>query len=78
MKKVLTNWRYYVLAALTIVALVLLCAEPDINLPFGPWAYIVISTKVLSFATFFGVCKLLRRWEGQGTIPELTNNTPNK
>ena len=78
MKKVLTNWRYYVLAALALVALVLLCADPDTNMPFGPWVYIVVSTKVLSFAAFYAVYKLLRRWEDEGTIPELTNNTPNK
>lgn len=73
MKKILTNWRYYVLIALMLAAMALLGADADDSLPFWEWLYIVASTKILSFAIFYVIYRLAKRWEAQDLIPEITD-----
>lgn len=73
MIKLLLNWRYYVLAVFSIVALFLLCADVSDELPFGAWAYIIVSSKILSVLLFYIVHRLLRYWGHHNRIPEIIN-----
>lgn len=77
MTKLLLNWRYYVLTVLSIVALFLLCADASDELPFGAWAYIIVSSKILSALLFYTVYRLVRYWGHHNRIPEITT-TPDK
>ncbi|WP_294610947.1 hypothetical protein [uncultured Bacteroides sp.] len=77
MKKILTNYRYYVLAALATVAVLGIFAVPIDNLPFACWCYVLISSKVIGFAAAYLSEKLIKRWEKLGTIPELIDAVNN-
>lgn len=72
MKKILTNWRYYVIFAITMTALCLLIADTNDDLPFAQQAYILLSTKLLSAAAFYLLFRLIKLWESRNRIPEMT------
>lgn len=73
MKKILLNYRYYVLVFLAIVAILGIFAVPIDELPFTYWCYTLISSKVVGFAAAYIFVKLINRWEKLGTIPEFTD-----
>ena len=72
MKKILANYRYYVLAALVAIAMIGILSEPSECLSAKDWFCILISSKVIGFSALYIMAKLVRRWERKGTIPELT------
>lgn len=67
MKKVLCNYRYYVLLALFSMAVVMLCAESETD----DLVTLVFKLMAFVFATSGGY--LLVRWDVTGKIPELSN-----
>lgn len=77
MKKILTNYRYYVLFVLVMVAMFGIFSVPVDDLPFALWLYTLVSSKVIGFSAAYIIAKLIKRWEKQGTIPELMNAVNN-
>ena len=77
MKKILTNYRYYVLFVFGLITLLGIFATPLDELPDGQWWYTLISSKAIGFGAGYVWVKLTKRWEKQGTIPELTDFTEN-
>ena len=71
MKKILTNYRYYVLFVLVTVAMFGIFSVPVDDLPFVQWLYTLVSSKVIGFGAVYIIAKLTKRWEKLGTIPEL-------
>ena len=77
MKKIFTNYRYYVLFVLATVAIFGIFSVPVENLPFAQWCYTLISSKVIGFGAGYIIAKLIKRWEAKGTIPELMDAVDN-
>lgn len=77
MKKILTNYRYYVLFVLVTVAMFGIFSVPVDDLPFALWLYTLVSSKVIGFSAVYIIAKLTKRWEKLGTIPELTDAVNN-
>lgn len=71
MKRLLKNYRYYVLLLLGGLALIGIMAVPAEELPTRYWVYTLISSKVIGFAAMYAFARLVSRWEKRGTIPEL-------
>lgn len=77
MKKILTNYRYYVLFVLVTVAMFGIFSVPVDDLPFVQWLYTLVSSKVIGFGAVYIIAKLIKRWEKLGTIPELMDAVNN-
>ena len=77
MKKILTNYRYYVLFVLVTVAMFGIFSVPVDDLPFVQWLYTLVSSKVIGFGAVYIIAKLTQRWEKLGTIPELMDAVNN-
>lgn len=73
MKKIMSNYRYWVLAALGLIALLTLIASPDESLDGLGWLYVVLATKAMTISSLYLFCRLYRKWENNGTIKELTD-----
>ena len=71
MKKIFTNYRYYVLLVLGLLALIGIMAVPADELPMRDWLYGLASSKIIGFLAVYIAVKLVKRWEKRGTIPEL-------
>lgn len=71
MKKILRNYRYYVLLLLGCLALIGIMSVPAEELPTRYWLYTLISSKVIDFTAIYAFDRLVSRWEKRGTIPEL-------
>lgn len=77
MKKILTNYRYYILAALAVITVLCLMAVPNDNLPNIAYAYCLVSSKILCLVFGWFTAKLTHYWEGRGSIPEYTDACKN-
>ena len=77
MKKILTNYRYYVLFVLVTVAMFGIFSVPVDDLPFVQWLCTLVSSKVIGFCAVYIIAKLTKRWERLGTIPELMDAVNN-
>lgn len=77
MKTILTNYRYYVLFALAVIAILGIFAVPIDGQPLIQWLYVLVSSKAIGFGAIYIVAKLTKRWEKKGTIPELMNAVNN-
>jgi len=77
MKKILTNYRYYVLFVLVTVAMLGIFSVPVDDLPFVQWLYTLVSSKVIGFGAMYIIAKLTKRWKKLGTIPELIDAVNN-
>ena len=71
MKRVLTNYRYYILVALSVIVIAGILAIPEENLPTGSWVYCLLSSKIIALAAGYLAYRLYWRWARKGTIPEL-------
>lgn len=72
MKKILTNYRYYVLFVLITLSIMGILAVPIDDQQLSNWLFYNISSKVIGFGIGWIVYKLTKRWEKQGKIKELT------
>lgn len=77
MKKILANYRYYVLTVLAVIAMLGIFSVPVDGLPFEQWLYTLVSSKVIGFGAGYITARLIKRWERLGTIPELMNAVNN-
>lgn len=73
MKKVISNYRYYVLTLLCVVCCLGVLAVPNNELPLFSWFWVLATTKAVGFGAGYMYVKLYSRWEAKGVIPELTN-----
>ncbi len=71
MKKVITNYRYWLLLIIGLVALTGIFAVPNDDLDPATFAWVLFSTKAVGFGAFYLMARLIRRWEKRGTIQEL-------
>ena len=77
MKKIICNYRYWVLLILGTTAMLGIMAVPADELPFTSWLYILLSSKLIAVAAGYIFRHLYLRWESRGTIGELTNFVSN-
>lgn len=75
MKKIISNYRYYVLALLCVVCYLGVFAVPNDELSMLTWLYVLAATKTVGFGAGYLYAKLYNHWENNGVIPELTNFT---
>ena len=70
--KALTNWRYYVLFAIAVVAVIGMFAIPEEDVSFDEWAKVMIISKsvgILAIVLFF---VLVRYWDRKSLTNELS------
>lgn len=72
MKKVLCNYRYYVLFILAVVSILGIFIEPADNLSALSWLWILTCSKVIGLAAGWLIYRLILRWENKNAIPELS------
>lgn len=77
MKRIFTNYRYYVLLVLVAIAMFGIFGVPVDDLPFMQWLYTLVSSKIIGFGAGYIIVKLTKRWERLGTIPELIDAIDN-
>ena len=75
MKKVITNYRYWLLLIVGFVATVGTFSVPQEELPLLTWIWVLVSTKAVGLGCFYLMHVLIEHWEKRGTIPELTQFT---
>lgn len=73
MKKVISNYRYYVLTLLCVVCCLGVLAVPNDELPLFSWFWVLATTKAVGFGAGYMYAKLYSHWEAKEVIPELTN-----
>lgn len=74
--KTILNWRYYVMAVLFLtgfMAVAFLFSED--SLPLQQWLITRIELAAIAAPCFYALSKLTKKWESEGKIPELTNQT---
>jgi hypothetical protein len=72
MKATLKNFRYYLLIAFSAVAFIGICGTPDESLNAFAWVWVLLTSKIIGFGSGYLAYRLFKRWEAQGTIPEMT------
>ena len=77
MKAIFTNYRYYVLGVLLIIAMLGIFSVPIDDQPTINWIYCLVSSKVIGFGAVWIISKLTQRWERMGAIPELIDSINN-
>lgn len=75
MKKLITNYRYWLLLIVCGVATIGTFSVPQDDLPLLTWLWVLISTKAVGLGAFYLMHVLIRHWEKRGTIQELTDFT---
>lgn len=75
MKKVITNYRYWLLLIVACVATLGLFAVPVDELPLLTWAWVLFSTKAVGIGGYYLLHVLIRHWEARNAIPEYTQFT---
>lgn len=73
MKKILTNYRYYVLAAIFITTAISVIAIPNDGLSVGAWIFWLVLSKITAIIAAVLFVLLYCWWEHRGMIPELVN-----
>ena len=73
MKKIICNYRYWVLMVLGTIAMVGIMAVPADELPITSRVYVLVSSKLIAVAAGYIFHRLYLRWEKRGTIAELTD-----
>ena len=72
MKAIITNYRYWILAALATITLAGLLCIPHNSASTIAYITILFGSKLISLVALIIYCLLYTHWEDQGTIPELT------
>lgn len=73
MKSIISNFRYYVLAALAFIAFVGILSTPADELPLTEWLYGLLTSKAVGFGAIYVIVKLYKRWNAGGKIKELND-----
>jgi hypothetical protein len=69
MKKLLLNWRLYLIGILFCIAIFCLFSEPISTSKY--WTELLIGSKVLAFLTGYIAVKLTDYWERKGLIEKI-------
>ena len=77
MKKIICNYRYWVLLIMGTIAMLGIFAVPADELPFTSWLYMLVSSKLIAVAASYFFHRLYLRWKKRETIDELTNFVSN-
>lgn len=72
MKRIIVNYRYWVLIIIALIAFIGTFAVPGDDLPRLTWTAVLILSKVIGVGAFYLVAVLADRWENEGSIPEAT------
>lgn len=73
MKKIICNYRYWVLLILGTIAMVCILAVPDDDLPITNWVHALVASKLMAIVTAYLFHRLYTMWEKSGAIKELTD-----
>ena len=77
MKKIICNYRYWVMLILGVIAVLGIMAVPADEAPFTSWLYMLVSPKLIAVAAGYIFHRLYLRREKRGAINELTNFVSN-
>lgn len=70
--KALTNWRYYVLFAVAVIAVVGMFATPEEDVSFGEWAKVMLISKSVGISAIVLFFALVRYWDRKRLTKELS------
>ena len=70
--KALINWRYYVLFAIAVVAVVGMFAIPEEDVSFGEWAKVMLISKSVGISAIVLFFALVRYWDRKRLTKELS------
>ena len=70
--KALTNWRYYVLFAIAVIAVVGIFAIPEEDVTFGEWAKVMLISKSVGISAIVLFFVLVRYWDRKSLTKELS------
>ena len=70
--KALTNWRYYVLFAIAVIAVVGMFAIPEEDVSFGEWAKVMLISKSVGITAIVLFFALVRYWDRKNLTKELS------
>ena len=70
--KALTNWRYYVLFAIAVIAVVGMFAIPEEDVSFGEWAKVMLISKSVGISAIVMFFALVRYWDRKSLTKELS------
>ena len=70
--KALTNWRYYVLFAIAVVAVLGIFAIPNEDVSFGEWAKVMLISKSVGISAIVLFFVLVRYWDRKNLTKELS------
>lgn len=73
MKKIICNYRYWVLLILGTIAMVCILAVPADDLPITNWVHALVASKLMAIVTAYLFHRLYTMWEKSGAIKELTD-----
>ena len=73
MKAIITNYRYWVLAALATITLAGLLCIPHDSASTIAYITILFGTKLAALVALILLCILYTRWDDTSKIPELSN-----
>lgn len=71
MKKVICNYRYWVLWVLGTATILGVMIMPADELPILSWLCVLVLSKLMAFVTGYVFYLLCCRWDKRGRIPEL-------
>ena len=70
--KALTNWRYYVLFAIAVIAVVGMFGIPEEDVSFGEWAKVMLISKSVGISAIVLFFVLVRYWDRKRLTKELS------
>lgn len=73
MKKIITNYRYYILLAVSTVAFLGIIATPEDNATVAEFFRLMAITKGVGIIAAIITVGLYNYWDMNGDIPELSN-----
>lgn len=67
--KIITNWRYHALMAVATVAVLGICSVPQSD--GWQWCFGMVISKGIGCAAAYAFYRMMKKWLGNGSIPEL-------
>ena len=75
MKKIITNYRYWLMLIVATVGTIGIFSEPVDSLSPFAWLWTLITSKIVGFGAFYFFYRLVEHWEKRNAIPEFTQFT---
>lgn len=73
MRRIITNYRYYVLLALALVAFFGILSVPGEDTTTWRFLALLLLSKTIGAAAMLGLVALLGKWTKEGSIDEINN-----